>query len=314
VTYGSGGWTLLARSGTYLLLDARPTDRVVSDLWTVAEAPSLEGLLGVLRTELPGCAFCLVRVDGSGVVLAQEGVAATVDGRPAAAGRTPALVALAAGSIVVVSAPGSTTGTQLPIEGGIVAAGSLILVQVPATEQLAPVQPEPAVAPPPSSRPPGPEAPADVPTGMVRALICLQGHRSPASAARCRVCGDDLPPQTARAVLRPSLGVLELESGARVELDRGAVLGRAPQVPAGADDEPHLVDLASYGRDVSRQHVQVVLADWEVYVRDLGSTNGTRLRDAAGQVVTLEPGQLVPLTTGAVLDIAEVTTVTYRAT
>ncbi|MCX6398062.1 MAG: FHA domain-containing protein [Propionibacteriales bacterium] len=108
------------------------------------------------------------------------------------------------------------------------------------------------------------------------------------------------------------LGHLLLEDGTAIELDRRIVLGRAPRVPEGAADQPRLVSLAAYGRDVSRQHLEVVLQDGAAFVRDLGSANGTQVHDPFGRTTELEPGTATPLQPGSRIEVAEVTTVYYR--
>lgn len=104
---------------------------------------------------------------------------------------------------------------------------------------------------------------------------------------------------------RPPLGVLRLSTGDVVTLDRSVRLGRTPTAGEGVapGDRPHLVRVPSPERDISRNHVEVVLDGWHVLVRDLGTTNGTtvalpgeppvRLRAADQQV--LEPGSVVAM-------------------
>ena len=104
---------------------------------------------------------------------------------------------------------------------------------------------------------------------------------------------------------RPPLGVLRLSTGDVVTLDRSVLLGRAPRLSEShsAADRPHVVKVPSPERDVSRNHVEVILEGWHVLIRDLGTTNGTtvtlpgdtpvRLRANDQQV--LEPGSLVSM-------------------
>ena len=104
---------------------------------------------------------------------------------------------------------------------------------------------------------------------------------------------------------RPPLGVLRLSTGDVVTLDRSVLLGRAPKLGDGlaVHDRPHVVKVPSPERDVSRNHVEVILEGWHVLIRDLGTTNGTtvmlpgespvRLRANDQQV--LEPGSLVSM-------------------
>ncbi len=99
--------------------------------------------------------------------------------------------------------------------------------------------------------------------------------------------------------------MLRLSTGDVVTLDRSVLLGRAPKLGDGlaAHDRPHVVKVPSPERDVSRNHVEVILEGWHVLIRDLGTTNGTtvtlpgespvRLRANDQQV--LEPGSFVSM-------------------
>lgn len=139
----------------------------------------------------------------------------------------------------------------------------------------------------------------------VLAVLCSAGHPTPPHSDRCRVCGTGIPPQEPFTMPRPPLGVLRLSTGDVVTLDRSVLLGRAPRPGDGlaAHDRPHVVKVPSPERDVSRNHVEVILEGWHVLIRDLGTTNGTtvtlpgevavRLRANDQQV--LEPGSLVSM-------------------
>ena len=112
-----------------------------------------------------------------------------------------------------------------------------------------------------------------------------------------------MPLQEPIEIPRPALGVLRLSTGDVVTLDRGVLFGRAPEPPADSGEQPHLVRVVSAENDVSRSHAEIILDGWNVYVRDLGSTNGTtvtlpgqdpvRLRDEQPQL--LEDGSIVTL-------------------
>ena len=104
---------------------------------------------------------------------------------------------------------------------------------------------------------------------------------------------------------RPPLGVLRLSTGDVVTLDRSVLLGRAPRLSEShsAADRPHVVKVPSPERDVSRNHVEVVLEGWHVLIRDLGTTNGTTVslpgetavRLPANDQQVLEPGSVVSM-------------------
>lgn len=108
---------------------------------------------------------------------------------------------------------------------------------------------------------------------LVRAKKCPAGHLSSDYALHCRVCELPLPEQDAVMLAMPVLGLLRLSNGDTIKLDRNVVLGRDPQ------GDPRSANLVQVGGDadtlISRTHVEVLLQDWDVLVRDLGSTNGT---------------------------------------
>lgn len=133
---------------------------------------------------------------------------------------------------------------------------------------------------------------------------CPAGHLTPVHSARCRVCGTDVPEQAAFEIARPPLGVLRLSTGDTVTLDRGVFLGRAPSAPD-AEQRPHLVRVASPDNDVSRTHAEVLLDGWHVFVRDLGSTNGTTVELPGQPAVRLRADDLQLLEPGAVITLAD---------
>jgi hypothetical protein len=150
---------------------------------------------------------------------------------------------------------------------------------------------------------------------LVVAARCPTGHLSPAHADGCRVCHQPLPPQQPLEVPRPQLGVLRLSNGDVVALDRGAILGRNPRLPPGySGEQPNLVRLSDPGKDISSQHVEVILDYWHVLVSDLGSTNGTEvilpgrppIQLRANDPMTIGPGTRVVLA-GALDFVFEVT-------
>ena len=100
----------------------------------------------------------------------------------------------------------------------------------------------------------------DRPAGARRALpgrppdAAARRHAAGSAGARSRRSSRSTTP-------RPPLGVLRLSTGDVVTLDRGVLLGRAPQVNDGAcqpTERPHVVRVPSPERDISRNHVEVV--------------------------------------------------------
>lgn len=139
----------------------------------------------------------------------------------------------------------------------------------------------------------------------VLAVLCPAGHVSPPHQATCRTCGRPVPTQEPFSTPRPTLGVLRLSTGDVVTLDRGVLMGRAPSVDPSTPlaSRPHVVKVASPLRDVSRNHLEVILEGWHVMVRDLGTTNGTTVtlpgrgpvRLVGHDQQVLEPGAIVAL-------------------
>ncbi len=153
------------------------------------------------------------------------------------------------------------------------------------------------------------------PTGpTVLAALCTRGHLNPPTSATCRVCGREVPEQQAYETPRPPLGILRLSTGDVVSLDRGVIMGRAPQAPPGLppDLQPHVVRIASPQRDLSRNHVQVVVEGWQVILRDLDTTNGTTVTPPGGTTTRLRGGDPMVLDPGTVVSMAGEVSFTYE--
>lgn len=146
----------------------------------------------------------------------------------------------------------------------------------------------------------------------VLAVSCPQGHLTSPSQPSCRVCRQRVAPQEPRRVPRPTLGGLRLPTGEVVPLDRGVVLGRKPAPLEGADDWPHLVHLPSDHTFVSRMHLHVELAGWQVLARDLDSRGGTMLTMPGRPPERMRAGEAYVLDPGATLDLAEVYEVRFE--
>jgi hypothetical protein len=134
---------------------------------------------------------------------------------------------------------------------------------------------------------------------------CRAGHLTPSHSATCRVCRASIPVQQPFEVARPVLGVLRLSTGDTVSLDRGVLIGRKPVAPVDGAERPHLVRVNSPEHDVSRQHAEIVLEGWQVYVRDLGSTNGTTVTLPGQSPQRLREGELQLLEHGTVIILAD---------
>ncbi|MDT0200344.1 hypothetical protein [Nocardioides sp. AE5] len=88
-------------------------------------------------------------------------------------------------------------------------------------------------------------------------------------------------------------GVLELDQGTRLPLDRWWVLGRSPVAPPERTDAtPFAVPDAM--KSLSKTHLAVGPAPGGAMVVDVHSVNGVRIRRPSGGMVVLVPG--VPAT------------------
>lgn len=149
----------------------------------------------------------------------------------------------------------------------------------------------------------------------VSAVDCPAGHPNPAGAIACRVCGATVAHQVARDIPRPILGTLRLSSGDVIALDRGVLLGRAPDPPAGSPrEQPHIVRLPSPDNDISRNHVEVRLDGWQVSVVDLGSTNGTYVALPGREFVRLPAHGEQTMEPGTVVSLSEKASFTFEVT
>ncbi len=102
----------------------------------------------------------------------------------------------------------------------------------------------------------------------------------------------------------PVWAILATSAGDRVRLVRPLVIGRAPS-SAGDDPEAELLRVPSPNHDISRTHVRIEPAGWQVEVTDLNSTNGTRAISPDGETRLLEPGIPTIVDLGWTLDIGD---------
>jgi hypothetical protein len=149
---------------------------------------------------------------------------------------------------------------------------------------------------------------------LVLSVLCPAGHASSPHSSHCRVCQREIPAQQPFMTPRPSLGILRLSTGDVVSLDRGVLFGRQPMVndDIKVSDRPHVVRLASPDKDISRNHVEVILDGWHVLVRDLGSVNGTTVALPGEPAVRLRPSDQQGIEPGTVVGIADTVTFSYE--
>jgi hypothetical protein len=149
------------------------------------------------------------------------------------------------------------------------------------------------------------EVPAGLPGAaagapIVLGVYCRNGHFGDPDARSCAVCGDskNRRGQVPQPGPRPPLGALVLDDDSALELSGDCVVGREPTldpaVAAGEASPLCIIDDA-----VSRVHARVHLDGWRVFLVDLGSANGTRVRPPGKRSdQALEPHVPVPIQSG----------------
>ncbi len=170
----------------------------------------------------------------------------------------------------------------------------------PSAEQIAATELPPP--PPPNATPPPPTAGGP----MVMARPCPSGHANRPSRVTCSICEAFLPSgQEALAMMsRPPVGQLVFSDGTRHALDKNLVVGRAPTAPDGVDCDLKIVR----SDQISRRHLEISVNDWDVYVVDCGSRNGTVLTPTDGAApVKVEPDMPQLIEPGAAIHFADQT-------
>jgi len=140
---------------------------------------------------------------------------------------------------------------------------------------------------------------------LVDGVLCAAGHFNNPAARACRRCGIglDQPPRNIMRRPRPPLGVLLLDDGTRFPLDGDYVLGREPAFDSdviGGRSRPLRIN--DPNGTVSRLHLRISLAGWQVEVSDLGSANGSVLQSSDGER-TLPPHEPTMIEPGARIGI-----------
>lgn len=150
-----------------------------------------------------------------------------------------------------------------------------------------------------------PVAPDGQPEGTVQAVFCAWGHPNPPGPERCRVCDALIATQQPRLVPAPALAVLRASNGQTVEVVGSVLVGRAPARDRARTPDPALLTVTSPSHDISRTHLEVFAAGWDVGVTDLHSTNGTVLVAPDGTIRTMDPGETAWVGLGTSLDLAD---------
>ena len=154
---------------------------------------------------------------------------------------------------------------------------------------------------------------------QVRGVYCKNNHFNDPRQLFCAVCGINMVQQTPILAHgpRPPLGVLVLDDGSVFQLDEEYVLGRDPQHDESvASGRRRALPLDDDYKTVSRAHARIEMNDWDVYLFDNGSANGT-FAAAEGDTTwsPVPPGQPYPLQAGTRILIGRRTLIynTHRA-
>jgi hypothetical protein len=140
---------------------------------------------------------------------------------------------------------------------------------------------------------------------LVDGVLCAAGHFNNPAARACRRCGIglDQPPRNIKRRPRPPLGVLLLDDGTRFPLDGDYVLGREPAFDSDViEGRSRPLRINDPNGTVSRLHLRISLAGWQVVVSDLGSANGSVLQSSDGEC-TLPPYEPTMIEPGARIGI-----------
>lgn len=143
----------------------------------------------------------------------------------------------------------------------------------------------------------------------VLAVRCANGHNTNPMLPTCRACGGSIPEQTPQEIPRPVLGYIRMPNGDTITVDKGIVLGRAPQVTPGLDQ--HLVTVNTTS-EISRMHAQIALDGWNLVIRDLNTTNGTFLTAPGQSTVQLRGGEDYLVEPGSEIDLADALTLRFE--
>lgn len=143
----------------------------------------------------------------------------------------------------------------------------------------------------------------------VEGILCPVGHLNDPRSNFCHSCGRSLVHVTHKGVQgpRPALGVLIGDDSSIHTLDSDYVLGRDPS----SDDRvqhKHARPLRFGEEDdtVSRVHAEVRLRDWDVFLVDRGSANGTYLAAPdENQWQPLQPGKEVRVPPGSKVRVGD---------
>jgi len=204
--------------------------------------------------------------------------------------------------VLDLSTPADVSPAPLPVVSHDIAPPPAAPAPPPAAgPDPAPAAADPAPPVQPSAPAPGPGSDSAVDadeSNWVLGIRCPLDHHNLPEAGYCSQCGRKMG-INATAVFtkgpRPPLGLFLLDDGGAIPVATNLLIGRDapthPDVAAGTRQGVLLTDASNV---VSRHHLAITLREWDVYVADLGSANGTVfVSGESGQATPLVPNQEV---------------------
>lgn len=147
----------------------------------------------------------------------------------------------------------------------------------------------------------------------MQAIHCPRGHPNPANAGTCRTCGAAFADRSVSLIAQPTLGVLRLPDGNTVTLNGPKLLGRRPPTDVVLDGVPaEAIVLPDPDRVLSRVHVEIRVAGWQVQVMDRDSLNHTSVEVPGNEPLVLRAAQRYPIPVGTIIELGESVRCTYE--
>ncbi len=125
--------------------------------------------------------------------------------------------------------------------------------------------------------------------GEVLGAYCTRGHFTDSRKISCLFCDAEVEFGNFGLAPRPSLGLLEFNTGEVLELSEHIIIGRRPERLRSSTDASSVLVPFADDKMLSRTHVEVRLVDWDVMVVDHQSANGTIIVHPDGRSVPARP-------------------------
>jgi len=168
----------------------------------------------------------------------------------------------------------------------------------------------PPPSPPPPEVPPASPQPAGPPvvTAAEPIIASTDGWDQPEQATDDGISSpvDDDSGSEPESEFDSRSAVLVFSTGERILIDRRVLIGRNPKVGDDVEGEmPHLMKFDGPGHGLSRTHAEISLADGDILLEDLGSTNGTEVQLPGQQRRRVRPGEPMAVVAGTLIDFGD---------